>query len=290
MSAPNIGVRFLLAVIALASCLQSCRAPAESNGPLHVEARGRGAAVVLIHGGQLDCRMWDEQLALYAKTCRVVRYDVRGYGQSPPAKSVYSDVDDLSSVLDREHIDRAHLVGLSLGGRIAIDFALTHPERVASLVLAGPGLSGFQWKEDDDARFWALTEAAQSLGPEGVTQLWLEDPLMAPAMEHPEIAKRVHELALDNAHCWLDNPLLGRPLKPRAATRLAELRAPVLLIIGTRDVPSIHAIADKLCAEVRGVRRVDIDGAGHMVNMERPAEFDRAVLQFLAEQTAAPAR
>jgi pimeloyl-ACP methyl ester carboxylesterase len=110
---------------------------------LFYEVAGQGTPVVLIHGGQMDRRMWDPQFELFAKSFRVVRYDVRGYGRSATASLPYSDVDDLAALLDDLKIPKAHLVGLSLGGRIAIDFAVVHPERVASLVAVAPGLSGF---------------------------------------------------------------------------------------------------------------------------------------------------
>src|SRR5262249_28597395 len=108
------------------------------------EIAGDGIPVVLIHGGQLDRRMWDDQFQVFAKEVRVIRYDVRGFGKSPAATKPYSDIDDLHQLLKFLNIKKAHLVGLSLGGRIAIDFTLEHPEMAASLTAVGPGLSGYE--------------------------------------------------------------------------------------------------------------------------------------------------
>ena len=104
---------------------------------------------------------------------------------------------------------------------------------------------------------------------------------MAPAMENPKIATRIHQLAIENAHENLDNPLLERPLQPAAIDRLPTIHVPTLVIVGNRDVADIHEICGLIYARVPRAKEVIIDGAGHMVNMEKPDEFDRAVLGFL---------
>ena len=213
------------------------------------QATGAGAPVVLIHGGQMDRRMWDPQFESWSRKNRVVRYDVRGYGRSPTPTLPYSDVDDLLAVLDALAIPKAHLVGLSLGGRIAIDFTLAHPDRVASLVAVAAGMSGFEFSAGN----WPQQmRAAQERGGEAAAELWLEDPYMVPAMEHPDLAPRIRELVLDNARVWLQNPLLPKRLTPPAAKRLAEIRVPTLVVVGDRDVPDMQKVADQLAAEVKG--------------------------------------
>lgn len=251
---------------------------------IYYESAGSGEPVVLIHGGQMDRRMWDPQFDSWSRKYRVVRYDVRGYGRSATPTVPYSDVDDLLAVLDALAIPKAHLVGLSLGGRIAIDFTLVHPDRVASLAAVAAGLSGFEFSAGN----WPQQmRAAQEGGGEAAAELWLKDPYMAPAMEHPELAPRIRALVLENGREWLQNPLLSKRLTPPAAKRLAEIRVPTLVVVGDRDVPDMQKVADQLAAEVKGSRKVVIAGAGHIVNLERPAEFDRAVLGFLADRTPA---
>jgi pimeloyl-ACP methyl ester carboxylesterase/creatinine amidohydrolase/Fe(II)-dependent formamide hydrolase-like protein len=254
---------------------------------LFYEVKGTGPAVVLIHGGQLDCRMWDDQFAAFSRDFRVIRYDVRGYGGSSQPDMLYSDADDLAGLLDYLGIDKAHIVGLSLGGRIAIDLAVTHPARVRSLTLAGPGLSGYEppGGTETDLRMWNIIKAARDEGPEKATALWLSDPFMAPAMEQARLAPGLRRIARENAHCWLGNPLLQRPSKPPAAARLGEIQIPTLLVIGDRDVPQIKATAETLEKGIKGSTKVMVAGAGHMVNMEKPAAFNEAVLSFLRRQS-----
>jgi pimeloyl-ACP methyl ester carboxylesterase len=250
---------------------------------LFYEVKGTGPALVLIHGGQMDSRMWDDQFAVLAKQFFVIRYDVRGYGGSFQPDQLYSDGDDLAALLDYLKVKKAHVVGLSLGGRIAIDFAVAHPERLTSLTLAGPGLSGYEppQSEETDLRMWNLIKAARDEGPDKVAELWLKDPFMAPAMEQPRLVPQLQKLARENAHCWLTNPVLQRPPKPAPAKRLSEIKVPTLLILGDRDIPQSKATIETLEKGIGGSKKVVIKGAGHMVNMEKPKEFNEALLSFL---------
>jgi pimeloyl-ACP methyl ester carboxylesterase len=248
---------------------------------LFYEVKGTGPPLVLIHGGQLDSRMWDDQFDVLARQFTVIRYDVRGYGGSFQPDRIYSDADDLAALLDYLKVRQAHVVGLSLGGRIAVDFALAHPKRVRSLTLAGPGLAGYEPPNAREAemRMWALVKVALDEGPDRVTEAWLKDPYMAPAMEQARLAPRLRRLTRENAHCWLRNPLLQR--SPEAAKRLGEIKAPTLLILGDRDVPEIKAAIEVLAKGIKGRKKEEIKGAGHMVNMERPDKFNEVLLAFL---------
>jgi len=248
---------------------------------VYYEVAGQGSPVILIHGGQLDCRIWDDQFPVLARSHRVVRYDVRGFGRSPAATAPWSCTRDLLSLMDQLGIERATLVGLSLGGRIAIDFALDHPGRVAALVVAGPGLSGFDWSDDGRENYMKILAAAQAGDLEQAAELWLQSPYMAPAMENAALAARLRALARENARCWLDNPLLERDLAPPAAGRLGEIKAPTLVIVGERDIPDIQRIVTRIASDVPGARKIVVRGAGHMVNMEKPEDFTRALVDFL---------
>jgi 3-oxoadipate enol-lactonase len=105
---------------------------------LYYEVTGEGSPLVLVHSGGFDRRLWDEQFFAFADRHTVIRYDVRGHGESPPATKPYSDAADLYSVLQWLHLEKAHVVGLSLGGSIVIDFALAHPQMIDTLILVAP--------------------------------------------------------------------------------------------------------------------------------------------------------
>jgi pimeloyl-ACP methyl ester carboxylesterase len=249
---------------------------------LYCEVRGQGQPLVLIHGGQLDSRMWDDQFELFAKQFRVLRYDLRGYGGSPRGDRLYSDAEDLSALLDYVGMPKAHLVGLSLGGRVALDFALLRPRRVVSLTLSGPGLAGFDTTfTEEDAQMFAVITAARDEGLDIATELWLKNPYMAPAMEHARLAPRLRLLSRENAHNWLANPFLQRSPRPLAAKRLVDVKAPTVLLIGGRDTKRAKDVVDFMAKEIAGARKAEFPKAGHILNMEDPEAFNRAVLDFL---------
>ena len=247
---------------------------------LYYEIQGKGHPLVLIEGGQLDLRMWDDQFSELSKNYQVIRYDLRGFGRSGESGASYQAHEDLRALLDTLAIEQIHLVGLSGGGRIAIDFALEYPERVSSLVLASPGLSGFNWSGFD--WFNPIWEAIQDGDSIRAAELWLESPYMAPAMEQDELADRLRNLAVENSRVWAHPDTKEAPLSPPAVGRLDELRAPTLLLVGSRDIPDIHKIVQLLlAADIPDVRRVIFEGSGHMVNMEQPEMFNKVLMDFL---------
>ena len=112
------------------------------GGSLYYETAGEGTPLVLIHAGFLDNRMWNEQFQKFAKNLRVIRYDVRGYGRSSKPSAEYSDAEDLFTLLKHLKIESASILGVSNGGRIALDFVSVHPSMVNSLILVSPGIRG----------------------------------------------------------------------------------------------------------------------------------------------------
>lgn len=250
------------------------------NG-LFYETKGHGDVVVLLHGGQLDRRMWDAQFDVLAKHSRVIRYDLRGFGKSATPDSPFSNEQDLLLLLQRLNVKKATLVGLSLGAAVAVDFSLAHPEMIDALVLVCPGLSGFRF-DDKANKIDAVIESAQDGNYERATELWLANPYMSVAMENPALRDKLRLLARDNLRAWLKiNPLLVRRSRPPAAERLREVHARTLVIGGERDVSDIHKIVDKLVAEIPGARKETLPDTGHLVPMEKPEEFNRLVLDFI---------
>lgn len=251
---------------------------------LFYEAAGHGSAVVLIPGANLDRRMWEPQFLPLAEEHRVIRYDLRGFGKSGPVDAPFEAHDDLRALLAALGIRRASLVGLSGGARVAIDFALAHPEAVDRLVLASPGLSGWTYTRTDTAYYPAARRARDRGDAEALGIAWLGSAYMLPAMEHPELVAPLQKMAAANGKRWmgvLKHGDLERVANPPALGRTGQLRAPTLLVVGTRDIPDILAIADTLAATVPNLRRVSFEGAGHMVNMEQPQRFTAVVRAFL---------
>ncbi len=259
---------------------------AVNGGTLYWEAAGTGAPVVLIHGGNLDRRMWDEQFALLQRNYRVIRYDARGFGKSSAADRSFRAPDDLSALLRALGVPKATLIGLSMGGGIAIDFALAYPAMVDRLVLASTSVSGGTWAPDADTLWLRAGRAAFARGDSiGLALAWLDSDYIRTAMHPPGQADRLRQILLDNAGHLMQrarDQSLERESSPPAAARLAELRMPILLLVGTADTALILSMARAIADSAPQVERVDLPGVGHMINLEASAEFNRAVSEFLA--------
>ncbi len=271
----------LLACVALAVEGKTVSGFAEVNGTrLYYEEAGAGRPVVFVGvGSGMDHRLWDDQFPAFARQFRAVRYDIRGWGKSALPTEPFSPLEDLAALLDYLEIEKACLVGLSLGGALAIDFAVAHPERVACLVLVAPGLSGWQFSEDFQKRYQPAIAALQAGDTERYVQLLLDDPVLLPAKKNPAAREKARRI-------WAENSKLPNVvpigLDPPARNRLGEIHVPALLVLGDHDAPDLYQIADLLEIGIAGLRRVTIPEAGHTVNWEAPEEFNKIVLGFLS--------
>jgi 3-oxoadipate enol-lactonase len=248
------------------------------------EEQGDGPAVVFSHAALGDRRMWDPQVHPFSERFRVVRYDARGFGQTTSEGSPFTRHEDLLRLLDEIGIERPHLVGGSLGGRVSIDFALAHPDRVASLVLVGSALQGYEFSDPRVLASWDEEDAASEAGDlerlvDNEMRTWLAG--FDRPLDDVDAAVRalVRTMLLDSYR--LPPPGDELRLKPQAIERLGEISVPTLVIVGDRDAPDIQAIADLLAAGIRGARSMVLSGTAHAPNLERPDEFNEIVLDFL---------
>lgn len=258
---------------------------------LAYELTGRGATVVFLHGFTLDLRMWDDQVTAFNRRFQVLRYDQRGFGRSdlPDHAVPYSPTEDLRALLVFLGISKVHLVGLSAGGALAIDFALAHPDSVDRIVLVDSALDGHTWSVGFRRSLFQIDELAGKEGVEAARDRWLSQPLFGPARENAELAKRLIEILQDySGWHWLHENV-AQGLNPRAATRLSSIRRPTLVVVGDRDLPDFRQISRRLAEGIPGALEIVVSSAGHLVNMETPDEFNRLVLGFLASGPSEPA-
>lgn len=249
---------------------------------LYYEIAGSGQAVVFLHGFTLDMRMWDDQFIPLAQRFQVIRYDLRGFGKSdPPSDQIYSHANDLNFFLDHLGIDQAHLIGLSKGGAVALDFALEFPTRAKSLVLIDTVLGGYHWSQEASARDGLVWQRAREGGIPAAKESWLSHPLFAPAQRQPAIAARLAQIVEEYSgwHFIHHNPERG--IEPPAAQRLAELSLPILAIVGAHDLPDFRQITELVYQQAPNAKKMVVPGVGHMANMEAPELVTEAVLAFL---------
>ncbi len=257
------------------------------NGKLFYEIEGDGPCVVLIHAGFLDSRMWDEQFKLLSDKYRVVRYDVRGFGRSDIAKTRFSDAKDLHDLLKQLSISKASIIGVSNGGRIAFDFAVSYPEMLEKLVLVAPGIRGYKVSGPEEEALWNQFE--ESMKPqevadkEGRAKDAVEMDVNAWASaQSPASRTLIFGIAMDNFHVQRENPwkLQDSP-EPPSFQRLSEIHAPTLFIVGDRDVPAQVLMVENIYRQMPGSKRILIPGADHIANMSKQKEFNEAMFEFL---------
>ena len=262
------------------------------------EDTGDGPVVVLIHGHSLDLRMWKYQVApLVDMGYRVVRYDVRGHGRSmvPPGGYTWDNYSvDLSDLLDRLNVEKpaaeplaveaAHVVGLSMGGGIALKFALDHPERVLSLTLVDSILPGFAYSEEFSGWITELRAAVRTEGKvEAFERLWLAHPLFDGVRRHPERFAEVAEMVAGfQAAEYMEGAETPGYGPQDLAGRLGEVSGPTLVVVGSEDVPDFLMIGALMEANIPGARRLELAGCGHIPPLEDTATFNRSLLEFLA--------
>lgn len=257
---------------------------------LYYEAEGDGPSLVLIHAGVAHLRMWDEQVAAWRDRFRVIRYDTRGFGRTLTEDVPYSNREDLAAVLDALGIERTHLLGLSRGAMIATDFIVEQPERVRSLVWVSGGLRGFDVDDPRLVEIWPEMERLEEAHEwerlvDLETQLWTDGPGQPADRVDPEVRRNMIDWNLENYRAEQPANQAIQPDIP-AVERLHEISVPTFFIWGTFDELGVLRAGEKLAAEVRGARSHVFESVAHMVNLERPVEFNSLVRDFLEEVEA----
>jgi pimeloyl-ACP methyl ester carboxylesterase len=247
---------------------------------LHYEVQGKGEAVVLIHSGGADLRDWELIAPQLTQTYQVITFDGRGAGQSPPLLEPADYVEDLRQLLDHLNLDRAILVGHSIGGQIATDFVLAYPDRVTRLVLLAPGLSGFQFSPDVQQWFAQIKAVAPDL--EKMVERMLDHPVYSVVMSSPQ-RQHMIEMTTHNTKrsfewktfemCWAQPPTIDR---------LNELQTKTLFIIGTKDMADNLHVAE-LFQQVPDIRFAYIEGADHMPTLTHADQVSSLIVHFLSE-------
>ena len=254
---------------------------------LWYEVEGEGPVVVLLHAGIADSRMWNPQWEELSERYRVVRFDARGFGSSASIQREYAPHEDVVLLLDHLGIASAALVGVSMGAGVAIDTAISSPDRVSGVVAAGSGAQGSLEPDDEIRAGWKAIEEAYErgdlvLGNELDIRMWVDGPHRTP----DEVDPRLRALAVEmNGRIWdRDEPgELVRRREPAAGTRLAELRCSVLAIAGALDQPYVVESGRLLAAGVADGRFEVLPGVAHLMNMEAPDAFTGLLLGFLSE-------
>jgi len=246
---------------------------------------GRGPLVVFLHGIGGHRQHWDDQLRVFGAHFTAAAWDARGYGDSDDYDGplVFADFSaDLARVLDCFGAERAHLVGLSLGGRIARDFALRHPARVATLVLANT-TAGFDTLTPGEVEAFIRSRRGpleagrtpQELAPQ------LAQNLIGPSAVAGAYARLLASMAALRKDAYLKT--IEASTREDRGARIEAITAPTLVVASDEDRLYPAALAKEMARRIPGARLAVVRGAGHLSNLEQPRAFDAAVLPFLLE-------
>jgi 3-oxoadipate enol-lactonase len=259
------------------------------GGRLFSVADGEGPPIVLVHAGIADHRAWDPMIAgLVAAGFTAIRHDIRAYGASTTEDVAFSNRADLIAVLDGWGVRRAALVGNSRGGQIAFDTAIEFADRIVAVVGVGAGLGGFEGHvtAEEEALFEESDrlESADPPDPDAIAdidvRIWVDGPGQSPDRVASSIREAVR--AMDRP-LYLPDRVDAQPivLEPTAATRLGDLRCPVLAVAGALDVSDVAQTARHIEAHAPNARAVILPDVAHMIGMEAPDVLTALVADFL---------
>jgi 3-oxoadipate enol-lactonase len=244
---------------------------------------GSGLPVVFLHAFPLNRTMWDPQTSALVAESRCIAIDLRGLGESEgqPPYSMDRYADDVAAVLDALHVERAVIVGLSLGGYVAFAFWRRHRERVRALVLADTRATADS--PDATQRRRALIELANTQGSTAVANAQIQGLVGKTTREkRPDVYDAMHRLMAQAPEDGIVGALEAMIARPDSTPTCATIDVPTLIVVGDEDVLTPPKEARALAASIRGSRLEVIQGAGHLSNVEKPAAFNTVVSEFLA--------
>ncbi|EFU42942.1 alpha/beta hydrolase fold protein [Paenibacillus vortex V453] len=247
---------------------------------LHYEVYGNGKPVVLIHSGGADMRDWSSVVPLLSEDFHVISFDGRGAGRSPSPIEPANYVQDLLSLLDHLNIPQAAVIGHSMGGQIATEFAIQYPERVSELILIAPALSGFPYSEEMQAYMLRVSAAAPDI--EKMIELCIEPPSYEITRNHAERGLMIQMLRHHFEHTFTWATFDSVWPEPPAMERLEDISAKTLFIIGDHEMPDNRQVGEQF-RRVPGARFVTISEADHMLTLTHPNELSRHIIQFVKD-------
>lgn len=251
---------------------------------LHTVVRGSGTPLVLLHGFPLNHTMWNAQLEAAATCCQVIAPDLRGFGRSPSGQhplTIEGLADDLAGLLDAMRLrERAIICGLSMGGYVALVFHGKYAPRVRGLILCDTRANADTPAGAADRM--ALIERVRASGSAAVVEAMLPRLVASTTFEQqPAVVESVRQMMLETAPNTMVAALRALATRPDSTEHLSHIDVPTLTVVGELDASTPVEVMNAMADAIPKAQRAVIQGAGHMSPMERPAEFNATLLEFL---------
>ncbi|OLS28063.1 MAG: 2-hydroxy-6-oxo-6-phenylhexa-2,4-dienoate hydrolase [Candidatus Heimdallarchaeota archaeon LC_3] len=248
----------------------------------YYELSGSGETITFIHGFSFDTRSWDDQFHHFVKNYQVLRYDMRGFGKSsPPDKKEYSHDEDLKLILDSLDISKTHVIGHSLGGFVAINFALNFPEYTRSLIGVDPALGGYEWSPeivDWMNKVWTMGKNSDL---QEVKEAWRNFPSVKPLINNTRSGEYVKKMINDYSGWDWFNEDPHRVSEKQAIERLSEINISTLITLGELNPKDYYNIVYIMVKNIPNAKKAIIKGTNHYPQMENADQFNKEVENFL---------
>lgn len=253
---------------------------------LYIETAGKGEALLLIHAGVCDGRMWDKQFYEFSKTHYVIRCDLRGFGKSEMSSGAFAYHEDIEAILKYLDVQEINVIGASFGGYVVINFALTYPEFVKKLILVSPALDGYEFKSPDMLKFFnEENEKIEDGDLEAATELnlkmWVDGPQRSAEDVNQDVREQVRKMQMNTFSLPEIEDAEEKELAPPAIMRLGEIDIPAMVISGALDVVEFQEISSLLASNIKNATQVVMSGVAHLPSMEKPDEFNQIVSEFI---------
>jgi pimeloyl-ACP methyl ester carboxylesterase len=278
-------IAFLI-FVQIAGARQTNSGFAEINATrIYYETAGAGEPVIFIHGMALDSRVWNPQWEAFAKAFRVIRYDVRGFGKSGRVTATHNPTEDLKLLMDFLNIKKATLIGHSMGGNIALNFAVKHPGYVKKVIAADAIVDGFANRTPElNQIFKTVTDTTREKGWKHGQAIWLRSSLFQLYLGDSACLRLLHNIVGEYHGDHFYNrswaPSYG---EPATIELLTQVKSPVLIITGEKDEQTLVLVADLLHQKLTDNRKLVMVGAGHFPNLDKPDEFNKLCMEFIKQ-------
>ncbi len=251
----------------------------QKRGPGSTAATDERPALVMLHGFALDARMWRRQVEAFNRDYRILTLDLPGFGPQAREVGEVEPAAEIGRAMNAAKLPKAHLLGLSYGAAVAVDYALQHPDRVASLCLVAPMLLGRRIGVEAWARCVSLANDGDRAT---AAEVWLDDPLFETIRHDENLFEEVRQIVLDYGGGHWTGKVTSVWSEPDPIARLKDIKCPCLIVSGEQDLPSFMLMAEAYAKAFPNVRREVIQGVGHHVNLEASLVFNQLVKAFIA--------
>ena len=249
---------------------------------IFIKSSGNGDPIVFLHSSLLTSEMWKSQINYFSKENKVITFDFCGYGKSDLPKGVYSDYEDLKTILDKNNIKKTIIVGCSYGGSVALDFVLKYPEYVKKLILITPAINGYRYPIKLTIESIKNFRNVRKVGIEKAVEIFINNKYWNYIVpKENNFKEEFKNIFIENKNFYLGNYSKKQIIKPVAIKRLSEINNNVLLIGSENDSKFNKEVVSILSKNIKGIKICEIKNSGHLPNIEKSGEINKLIDEYI---------